>query len=104
MRAGRIRGEQIHGPILRSRSFLDHRRQRSEQAVLPQSHRYDESFGTRADIEHLDTKIFQALLAGLAQIARIAASAYGVHAAVARAAALRMNDHVMPAATDRLAD
>jgi len=44
------------------------------------------------------------LLAGLAQIARIASSAHGVRAAIARTAALRMNDYFTPAAADRSAD
>jgi hypothetical protein len=35
------------------------------------------------DVERFDAEIFQALLAGLPQIARIAASAHGVRAAVA---------------------
>src|SRR6516164_7230565 len=56
------------------------------------------------DIERLDAKIFQALLAGLAQIARIASSTHGVYATIARAAALRMNDDFMSAAADRFAD
>jgi len=53
------------------------------------------------DVERLDAEILQALLAGLAQITRIAATAYRVWAAIARAAALRVNDHIMSAAADR---
>src|SRR5947209_6902116 len=56
------------------------------------------------DIEGVHAKVLQALLAGLAQIARIASAAHGVRAAVAWTAALRMNDHLMPAAADRVAD
>src|SRR5215472_14816526 len=56
------------------------------------------------DIERFNAEILQALLAGLAQITRITPAAHRVWAAVAGAAALRMNDYVMPAAADRLAD
>src|ERR1700730_6385199 len=56
------------------------------------------------DVKRLDAEIFQTLFAGLAQIARIASSAYRVRAAIAWAATLRMNDHLVPAAADRLAD
>jgi hypothetical protein len=51
-----------------------------------------------------NAEILQALLPGLAQITRITSAAHGVWAAVAWAAALRMNDYVMPAAADCLAD
>ena len=56
------------------------------------------------DVERLNAKISQALLAGLTQISRIASAAHGVWAAVAWAAALRMNDNIMSAAADRFAD
>src|SRR5215831_10269289 len=56
------------------------------------------------DVERLDAEIFQALLAGLTQIERIAATACALRTAMARAAALRMNDHLTPAAADRFAD
>ena len=56
------------------------------------------------DVERFDTKIFQALLAGSTQITRIASAAHGVWAAVAWAAALRMNDNIMSAAADRFTD
>ena len=56
------------------------------------------------DVERLDAKIFQALLAGLAQITRIASAAHGVRAAVARAAAFRVDDDIMSAAADCLSD
>src|SRR5215208_7575475 len=55
-------------------------------------------------IEHLDTEVAQAVLAALAQIARIAAAAHRIGAALARAAALGVNDDLAPAATDRLAN
>ena len=55
------------------------------------------------DVERLDAEIFQALLTCLTQITRITPAAHGVWAAVARAAALRMNDHIIPAAADRCA-
>jgi len=44
------------------------------------------------------------MLAGLTQITRIASAAHGVCAAVARAAALRVDDSIMPAAADCFAD
>src|SRR5215813_9100200 len=56
------------------------------------------------DVERLDAEIFQALLAGLTQIERIAATACALRTAMARAAALRMNDHLTPAPADRFAD
>ena len=49
-------------------------------------------------------RFFKLCLAGLTQITRIASAAHRVWAAVAWAAALRMDDHVMPAAADRFAD
>src|SRR5215470_10433346 len=55
-------------------------------------------------VECLDAEVFQALFAGLTQITRITAAAHRVWAAIARAAALRMNNHIMPAAADRFAD
>src|SRR5215211_7738311 len=55
-------------------------------------------------IEHADAEVAQALLAALTQIARIAAAAHRVGPALARAAALGMNDDVAPAAADGLAD
>src|SRR5712692_9969636 len=42
------------------------------------------------DVERLDSKIFQALLAGLTQITRIASAAHGVCAAVAWATGLSL--------------
>ena len=60
--------------------------------------------GHTKDVERFDAEIFQTLFAGLTQITRITTAAHRVWAAIARAAALRMNDHVMPAAADRLAD
>src|SRR5258708_27442265 len=56
------------------------------------------------DVERLDSKIFQALLAGLTQITRVASAAHGVWAAVAWAAALRVEDNIMSAAADCFAD
>src|SRR4029077_12556288 len=56
------------------------------------------------DVERLNAKIFQALLAGLTQITRITSAAHGVGAAVARAAALRVNDHIMSATADCFAN
>src|SRR5215218_10181411 len=55
-------------------------------------------------VERVDAEIAQALLAALTQIARVAAAAHGIGAALARAAALGMNDDVASAAADRLAD
>src|SRR5437899_11020972 len=52
----------------------------------------------------LDPKIFQALLAGSTQITRIASAAHGVWAAVAWAAALRVDDNIMSAAADCFAE
>ena len=45
-----------------------------------------------------------ALLAGLTQITRIASAAHGLWAAVAWAAALRVDDNIMAAAADPFAD
>src|SRR3984893_12961283 len=56
------------------------------------------------DVERLDAKIFQALLAGLPQITRITSAAHGVWAAVTWAAALRVDDNIMSAAADCFAD
>ncbi len=56
------------------------------------------------DVERLDAKVFQALPAGLTQITRIATAAHGVGAAVAWAAALRVDDNIMSAAADCFAD
>jgi len=56
------------------------------------------------DVERLDAEILQALFAGLTQITRIATAAHRAWAAIARAAALRVNDHIMSAAADRFAD
>src|ERR1700730_17376015 len=60
--------------------------------------------GHAKDVERLGAKVFQALLAGLTQITRIPSAAHGVRAAVARAAALRVNDHIMSATADCFAD
>jgi hypothetical protein len=49
-------------------------------------------------------RFFKALLAGLTQITRIASAAHRVRAAVAWAAALRVDDNIMSAATDCFAD
>src|SRR5262249_36001497 len=56
------------------------------------------------DVERLNAEIFQALLAGLTQISRIASAAHGVWATVAWAAALRVDDDIMSAAADCFAD
>src|SRR5690348_17937112 len=55
-------------------------------------------------VERLDAEILQALLAGLTQITRIAAAAYPAGRAVAGAAALGVDDGVVAAAAQRLAD
>jgi hypothetical protein len=54
--------------------------------------------------ERLDSKVFQAVLAGLTQITRIASTAHGVWAAVAWAAALRVDDNIKSAAANCFAD
>jgi hypothetical protein len=56
------------------------------------------------DVERIDSKIFQALLAGLTEITRIASAAHGVWATVAWAAALRVDDNIMSTAADCFAD
>ena len=56
------------------------------------------------NVERLDAEILQALLAGLTQITRITAAPHRVWAAIARAASLRVNDHIMSVAADRFAD
>src|SRR3984893_17812130 len=56
------------------------------------------------DVERLDPKIFQAPLAGLTQITRIASAARRVWAAVAWAAALRVDDNIISTAADCFAD
>jgi hypothetical protein len=56
------------------------------------------------DVEPLDAEILQAVFQGFPQIARIAAAAHAFGIAVARAAALRVNDDVLAPAADRFAN
>ncbi len=56
------------------------------------------------DVERLNAKIFQALLAGFTQITRITSAAHRVWTAVPWAAALRVDDNIISAAADGFAD
>src|SRR6185437_13774975 len=81
-----------------ARLALFHQRRHRRDAVLDRHVRIDAR--QAEDVKRRDAEILEARLAGLAQIARIAAAA----AAVARAAAFRMNHHLIPAALDRFSD